>query len=425
MRTVQFDEMESMIKKGDFSGRLAESEDPGEKKFQALINNLLEKSDSYRIRSDITFLQNPMPILIFDTDWKIITANDSYSTMSGIPRQRLRGMSAKEFQVLEQKGEGLKDAMIGRKRSYGEISVRMPSGVKKLIQHAIPIIDESGAVKSLFVVYNDVTVQREEEEELHKEMEKSKNLFAKNPIPLVILDSEFRLVDANAAYESFVEQKRDDLLKGASASYKIKLVSGDKTDKTFTENRMTKCELRFTWPDGRYKVAEQYGIPLTHKGNVVTSAFFVFAEITAIRKEMAESAELQKRIQTSIDEVAACLSAVAGGDLTKSVPTYPDDPLIKVKTDLNHTLTELRTILSEVLDQATQLEGAITEVGTSTEGIAKASQGVATTSQQTSTDVKTQATQLEGITRDISNISSSIEEIASTSQEVKSLTSAV
>lgn len=421
MRAVQIDEILSLIKKGDYSVRLGESPDPSLQVYHELINSLLEKADSFRTRSDITFLQNPMPILIFDTNWKIMTANDSYSMMSGIPRQELRGKSAKEFEILEQKGEGLKEAFIHKKRSLGEVTVRMPSGIKKLIQYGIPILDDSGTVRSLFVVYNDVTAQRAQEDELQDQMEKASNLFSMNPIPTVILDNNFRLVDANSAYEGFIEQRRDELLKGMAPPYRIKLVSGDKTDKTFTENRMTKCELRFTWPNGTYKIAEQYGLPLTHHDNKVTSAFFVFKDITQIRKEMEESAELHRQIQESVNEVAGVLEAVAGGDLTRSAATFTDDPLAKVKADLNHALKELRALLGEIMAQAQQLEHATVDVGKSTDEIAKATQGVAVTTQKSSTDAKTQAAQLEGITRDISNLSSSIEEIASTSQEVRGL----
>src|SRR5512147_1425805 len=98
MRAVQVNEIESIIRKGDYSVRLAESADPSVQTYHALINTLLGKCDSFRTRSDITFLQNPMPILIFDTSWKIITANEAYSAMSGLPREKLRGMSAKEFE---------------------------------------------------------------------------------------------------------------------------------------------------------------------------------------------------------------------------------------------------------------------------------------------------------------------------------------
>jgi methyl-accepting chemotaxis protein len=534
MKTATLDEVRTHIQKGDFSVRTETEGDDTAAEYGAVMNTLLEKCDSFKRRSDLTFLQNPMPILIFGTDWKIMVANEAYAKMSGMPREKLKGMSAKEFKILEQKGEGLKLALQERKRSFGEVTVRMPSGTKILEQYGIPILDESNEVKSLFVVYNDVTVQREEEKKIRslietnpmplavvdsnfrmldvnpayetlvrqkrddllkgippnykikfvrgdktdvtfkenrstkcelaftfadgtrkiveqsgvpltlkeekvesaffvfndvteqrEEEKKIRSLIETNPMPLAVVDSNFRMLDVNPAYETLVRQKRDDLLKGIPPNYKIKFVSGDKTDVTFMQNRSTKCELAFTFPDGTRKVVEQYGVPLTIKNEKVESAFFVFNEITALRKEMEESAALQKRISTSVDELGASLAALAAGDMTRPAPTYPDDPLAKVKADLNGTISSLGTILSEIHSMASRLEVAIMDVGRSAEEIAKASQSVATTSQKVSTDMKSQLSQIEHVMGEVSDLSSSIEEIASTSQEVRTLTTNV
>ncbi|MDI9632907.1 MAG: methyl-accepting chemotaxis protein [Methanolinea sp.] len=140
--------------------------DPACREFAETINELLRVAADLRTRNQITFNENPFPILIFDRDWTIIAANESYSKLSGIEQKKLRGMSVKNFKVLDQKGEGLKVAITERKRSYGVVTVEMPSGVKILEQYGIPILDERGEVKTVFALYNDITEKRKLEDRL-------------------------------------------------------------------------------------------------------------------------------------------------------------------------------------------------------------------------------------------------------------------
>lgn len=142
--------------------------EPGCREYAETINALLKATEDLRIRNQIVFTENPLPILIFDRNWNILTANKAYSDLSGIERSQLRKMNAKSFKIIEQKGEGLKAAFMEKKRSFGEVTVDMPSGVKILEQYGIPILNEQGDVQSLFVIYNNVTERRTLEDRLQK-----------------------------------------------------------------------------------------------------------------------------------------------------------------------------------------------------------------------------------------------------------------
>ncbi|MDK2975467.1 MAG: hypothetical protein PWP08_1838, partial [Methanofollis sp.] len=88
----------------------------------------------------------------------------------GINIERLTGMSARSFQIIVQKGEGLKQAVQLKKRCYGEVTVDLPSGVHILEQYGIPFLSDDGKIESILVVYNDITTRREKEDEIRKIM---------------------------------------------------------------------------------------------------------------------------------------------------------------------------------------------------------------------------------------------------------------
>ena len=127
-----------------------------------------------KLRSDIIVNQNPMPIMLMTTEFKIIMANDAYLSLTGLARDRLIGMSAKDFKILEQHGEGLKKVLQEKKRSFGEIKIEFPTGIRILNQYGIPMVDPKGNLQTIVCVYNDITKQREQESKITAMMDEAR-----------------------------------------------------------------------------------------------------------------------------------------------------------------------------------------------------------------------------------------------------------
>jgi methyl-accepting chemotaxis protein len=115
-----------------------------------------------------------MPILLLDPTFKILVGNEAYVKMSGISFEQLYKMTARDFKVLDQKGEGLKQVVQQKKRSFGEITVELPNGMFTLEQYGIPIQNEKGDLTNILIVYKDITENRRKEKEIQKLMEESK-----------------------------------------------------------------------------------------------------------------------------------------------------------------------------------------------------------------------------------------------------------
>jgi len=146
-----------------------------QQKSQQDLQKKMDEVATLKQRSDIIIKQNPMPIMLMDTSFKIFMVNEAYIQLSGIPKERLIGMSAKDFHISSQKGDGLKKVINEKKRCFGEVTIEFPSGMRILEQYGIPIQDAKGDLTSILCVYNDVTQQRGQEVKIREMMDAAKS----------------------------------------------------------------------------------------------------------------------------------------------------------------------------------------------------------------------------------------------------------
>ncbi|MDD5024574.1 MAG: methyl-accepting chemotaxis protein, partial [Methanoregula sp.] len=144
-----------------------------QRRSQQELQKKMEEVAALKLQSDIIVNQNPMPIVLMNTSFEIIMVNDAYITLTGLSKDRLMGMSAKEFRILEQHGEGLKRVIQEKKRSFGEIKIEFPTGIHILNQYGIPMMDPKGNLQTIICVYNDITTQRQQETKIKEMMEKA------------------------------------------------------------------------------------------------------------------------------------------------------------------------------------------------------------------------------------------------------------
>lgn len=537
MRSVALKDLQISLESGDLDLQIDEaSAKVFCRDYVKLMNALLQKCHELDQRCRTMMEQNPMPILLFDPGFRIIGVNDAYIQMSGVSKEKLLTMNAREFKISGQKGEGLKEVIRLKKRSYGEISIDLPSGHKILEQYGIPIIDGKGDLSSLFVVYNDVTELRARMIDLESMQKRSDSIVQENPYPILVVDQKMDIKGNNRAFLDLSGYREDAIRSLSLKDFKYLKSSGGRMEDTLKKKERTQGLATIEFPVGRRTVKWHY-IPLVDQDGVVANVIVVYNDITEEQQHMdeikalqqrstaiveenpypillvdpqmtikslnkaflelsgyskerassltlkdfkykksvggkmedvlrrkegtsgvatiefpaglrilewhyiplldnkgnviailivyndiTEKRALEERLEKSVSELAGSLAAVAAGDFTMPALMYPDDPLAKVKGDLNTTLETLRGIMKGIMDQANQLESAIIDVGQGTEEIAKASQQVSHTAQKTSEEVRTQLSELEKVTKDVSDLSASIEEIASTSQEVKSVT---
>jgi len=381
--------------------------------------------------ADIIVQQNPIPMLMTNPGFVVTEANVSYAKMSGMSRDTIIGMSVREIKILEQKGEGAKAAIQGKKRAFGEVTVDLPSGKHILEQYVVPILSGSNEITSLLFVYNDITSQRRDQLELQKKMEEAASLkqrsdiiVKQNPMPIMLMDTSFKIIMVNDAYMALTGLAKDRLIGTSARDFRIIEQTGEGLKKVLNEKKRSVGEIKIEFPTGVH-ILSQYGIPIMDAKGTLTTVLCVYNDVTTQReqelkiKEMMDQATANAELLTqSVSELQSAMAKVAAGDLTCKVSIDDADPLVTLKKDYNSAIGSIQKVLSDLLMAVIRLDTTVNDTIKSTEEIAKATEQVAIAGQKATDNAKAQLGSVEKISNEISEISASIEEIASTSHDV-------
>jgi len=255
-----------------------------------------DEIEQLKLRSETIVQQNPMPIILVDMNFHIRVVNEAYASLSGISRVDLLKMTLRDFKILDQTGEGLKQAIQEKRRVAGEVLVEFPTGAKRLQQYGIPILDNSGTVTSILIVYNDVTEDRRQMDEITELHRTSETIVQQNPIPMLMTSPGFVVVEANAAYAKMSGIPRDRVIGMNLREVKILEQKGEGAKVAIEKKQRAFGEVTVELPSGTH-ILEQYVMPVLDGNNKISNLLFVYNEVTAQRKS-------QQELEKKMDEVA-------------------------------------------------------------------------------------------------------------------------
>jgi len=109
------------------------------------------------------FEKNPLAQVVIDADLKILMANDAFAKMVGYSKDRLLAIrisdlrSQNMIKYLKDSGETIQDAITTKRVSHGQSTLETPTGTHVIVRANIPLLDERGNVKYVYVTYNEIT----------------------------------------------------------------------------------------------------------------------------------------------------------------------------------------------------------------------------------------------------------------------------
>ncbi|MGA2917008.1 methyl-accepting chemotaxis protein [Methanoregula sp.] len=269
-----------------------------------------QEIEDLRHRLDLMVGRNPVPMLVTTPAFSIIEANDAYVQMSGIAKDALKNTSLAGFRITSQTGEGAKVAIQEKRRSFGQVTVELPSGQRILEQYCIPVIAGNGTITSLLFVYNDITAQGKKNSEIEQLRERSETIVQQNPMPILLVDKSFHIRVVNEAYITLSGISRADLQKKTLHDFRVLEQSGEGLKSVINDGKRSKGEVLVEFPSGVRRL-QQYGIPIHDTTGNVGSILIVYNDITEDRKKLDEINALvagqeasKQELQKKMEEVA-------------------------------------------------------------------------------------------------------------------------
>lgn len=198
----------SDLKNGKFSTLQASSDEtlnPLIEKINELSISLKAKTQAQAISRDDNFLSNvlaSLPCLVsyMDRDLNYLYVNDAYERWFGQSREKCLNSNMRDIvghAGIEAVKPHLDAACQGIPQEF-ESEVPFKFGGKKIIHvQYIPDLAQNGKVKGITVIVNDITLARERELEF-------KSIFSNSPLGIIRLNSEYRILAANPAFETFL-----------------------------------------------------------------------------------------------------------------------------------------------------------------------------------------------------------------------------
>jgi methyl-accepting chemotaxis protein len=130
------------------------------------------------------FEKNPLSQAVIDADLKIILVNDAFIKMTGFGRDRLLAIKFTDFRekgmikYLENSGESVVEALNTRRTTYGQSTMETPSGTHIVVRTNMPIFDEKGEVKYVYITYNEITKIVKNQKFMEQEVDELSKAYA-------------------------------------------------------------------------------------------------------------------------------------------------------------------------------------------------------------------------------------------------------
>jgi methyl-accepting chemotaxis protein len=266
------------------------------------IRRRLDEARALLRESDKIIEQNPMPILVVDPQFKILTANAAYTEMSGIPQNQAAGRSLRDFKITSQKGSGLRQVLQEKRQAHGEVVVELPSGVHTLEQYGLPLLDEQGVIESILIVYNDLTEKRKEEEENQRIQHRINTMIKQNPLAIATLRPDKSRIDINDEYARMWRGTREETLAKKLYDYDITVIHGEHFYACYETKKRARTDVMVKWPDGVKKYLTLNAIPILDTKGEIEMAFYVWNDWTDLQEKKEEAEKVEHRVQTMIQQ---------------------------------------------------------------------------------------------------------------------------
>lgn len=238
--------------------------------------------------------QHPLPVLFVSPDLSIIEANSAFCQMSGLLRSQLIRHQVSVIAERERQGDGLATAIRQRLPVEAEITVDLPAGTKMLKQYAVPILDRSGAVEALQVIFTDQTALKQEEkarislsEEIERQQQQNQNLVHGLPTPVMIIDGADAVLDVNPAFCEMSGYSREHLLTVRLSEY-ANLTALTAGAVLSSDQRRISREISVEFPTGLHLLREDLVLLAEQPGEGLPRGMIILCALEDISSERAD-----------------------------------------------------------------------------------------------------------------------------------------
>jgi methyl-accepting chemotaxis protein len=126
-------------------------------------------------------------------------------------------------------------------------------------------------------------------------------IVQQNPMPMLLVNKEFKVVVTNPAYEEMSGYTRNELRKMNLRDFRVEGKAGDGIKKALSAGVRSTGEVVVNLPSGK-RILEQHCIPVRNDADEITNVLLAYNDLTDLRREMAEAQLLAKKAEAFIKQ---------------------------------------------------------------------------------------------------------------------------
>lgn len=260
--------------------------------------------------------ENPMPILLWNSDLTIRKYNRAFIEMSGYSDDQAKNLVITDFRYLNQSGKSVKDTLELKTTSHGEAEMVFPSGTKILERHNIPLLDNSGRVDAVMTVYNDVTELKEEMAEIAKLQRRADAFLQENPQAITALAPDKHRLDLNNEYQRVWRGGYDELMAKKLYDFDINITGGDDFYASFETKKRAVTEMEISWQNGEKSYLRLFQTPILDEKGEIDVNYYIY-------QDMTPEITLSNYMGGEVDRISDNLEKLAEGDLGFNLQSAP------------------------------------------------------------------------------------------------------
>ena len=131
------------------------------------------------------FEKNPLAHAVVEADMKMALINDAFCRLIGFNKERLLAIRFTDLRnqgmikYLKDSGQSVMDAVNSRQVTVGQSTFETPSGLHVVVRTNIPLLNEKGEVKYVYITYNEITKIVKSQEFMEHEVSELSKIYAK------------------------------------------------------------------------------------------------------------------------------------------------------------------------------------------------------------------------------------------------------
>ena len=272
-------------------------------------HNELEEVNGLQKRADAFVKQNPQAIAVLAGDKHRLDLNKEYERVWHGGYEELMAKKLYDFDVTITGGDDFYASFETRRLAISNMEVRWPEGGKShLVLYQLPILDENGEIDVNYYIYQDLTEQHNELEEVEILQKRSDSFIKQNPQAIAVLRADKSRIDLNEMYQKVWRGGYDELMRKKLYDFDVTITSGDDFYASFETRRLAVSDMEVKWPNGEKSYLVLYQLPILDENGEIDVNYYIYQDLTPGRT-------LAAYLNKEVDHLSGNLEKLAEGNL--------------------------------------------------------------------------------------------------------------